>query len=70
MAPYNMAKWCYDNVAGETKEVKSYTYDKHGTTFLDEGAWRKFNQQEFAASYRLEIPNIREWGFYYVPNNC
>jgi len=67
-APLEIGKWCYNN-SPINKAVLDYEYTEGGQDFLTQGAWRKFDQQEFAREHNLD-PKVEQWGFYYVPNNC
>ena len=69
-APSAIANWCYDQLKTGIK-VNDYTYEKDSRDFLTQGAWRKFDQLEFAKTLGMNsIPELRQWGFYYVPKEC
>jgi len=62
----DIGQYCYDTLeAGIT--LNDYTL---GTEFLTQGAFGKFDQFEFANELDVEVPELRQWGFYYFPNAC
>ena len=62
----DVAKYCYDTLgAGIT--LKDYTI---GIEFLTKGTFGKFDQFEFAKELDADVPELRQWGFYYFPDAC
>lgn len=62
----DIGKYCYDTL-GAGIALKDY---KIGTEFLTQGTFGKFDQFEFAKGLDAYVPELRQWGFYYVPDAC
>lgn len=62
----DVGKYCYDTL-GTDITLNDYTL---GTEFLTKGTFGKFDQFEFAAGLGVEVPELRQWGFYYLPEAC
>ena len=62
----DVGKYCYETLdAGIT--LNDYEL---GNEFLNEGTFGKFDQFEFAAGLGINVPELLQWGFYYLPNAC
>lgn len=66
----DIGEWCYSHVL-KTKTVSDYEYSEAGRDFLDQGAWRKFDQKAFGVEANIaDMTKVMDDGFYYVPNRC